>query len=336
MSRPESAAGRGRKTNVALLVTLALAWATGGAAFLLGSASTAWIVTLHGVVGFVVVVLARPKAPVVRRGLGRRRPNRVASLALAAFVIGALVTGVVHTLDVWAPFGVWSPIGLHVIFALGAGPLAALHVVTRPQRIRPVDLSRRTWLQALGVAGAALGLRTVFDRWIASERRFTGSHEVGSGEPRRMPVVQWLSDSPPHIESADWVLRLRGSVERDVDYQELARHTLTMEATLDCTNGWYSTQTWTGANLSELLGPGATGRSLEVRSATGYLRRFPLRDLDQMMLAHQVGGRPLSRGHGAPARLVAPGRRGLWWVKWVTEIRTSDRPWWLQSPISLT
>ena len=72
MSRPESAAGRGRKTNVALLVTLALAWATGGAAFLLGSASTAWIVTLHGVVGFVVVVLARPKAPVVRRGLGRR------------------------------------------------------------------------------------------------------------------------------------------------------------------------------------------------------------------------------------------------------------------------
>ena len=336
MSLRESTAARGRKTNLALLVTLALAWITGGASFLLGSSSTAWIVTLHGVVGFVVLVLARPKTPIVRRGLGRRRPGRFASLALAAVVAGALVTGLIHSLDIWQPFGVWSPIGLHVVFAIGAVPLAAWHLVTRPQRIRPVDLSRRTWLQALGVAGVALGVRTVFNGWIASDRRFTGSHEVGSGQPRQMPVVQWFNDSPPEIDPADWVLRLRGSVERDVDYQELRNHTLTMEATLDCTNGWYSTQTWTGVMVADLLGPGVTGRSLEVRSATGYSRRFPLGDVDQMMLAHQVGGGTLSRGHGAPARLVAPGRRGLWWVKWVTEIRTSDRPWWLQSPIPFT
>ena len=336
MNRSESPASRGRKTNLALLITLNLALITGGAAFLLGSSSTAWLVTLHGVLGFVVLVLARPKSPVVQRGLGRRRPNRFASIALAVVVTGALVTGVVHTLDVWGPFGVWSPIGLHVIFALAAVPLAALHVVTRPQRIRPIDLSRRTWLQALGVVGIAFGFRTVFDRWAASDRRFTGSHEVGSGEPRQMPVVQWFNDSPPRINPDDWVLRLRGSVERDVGYQELAAHSTTKEATLDCTNGWFSTQSWTGVMLSELLGPGISGRSLEVRSATGYTRRFPLGDVHKMMLAHELGGKPLSRGHGAPARLVAPGRRGLWWVKWVTEIRTSDRPWWLQSPISFT
>ena len=187
--------------------------------------------TLHGVLGFVVLVLARPKSPVVQRGLSGRRSNRVASMALAAVVIGALFTGLIHTLDIWEPFGVWSPIGLHVVFAIGAVPLAALHVVTRPQRIRPVDLSRRTWLQALGVAGVALGLHTVFDRWVASDRRFTGSHEVGSGQPRKMPVVQWFNDSPPHIDPADWVLRVRGSIERDVDYQELAAHTTTKETT---------------------------------------------------------------------------------------------------------
>ena len=336
MNRPEGPASRGRKTNLALLITLNLALITGGASFLLGSSSTAWLVTLHGVLGFVVLVLARPKSPVVQRGLSRRRPNRFASIALAVVVTGALITGVIHTLDVWGPFGVWSPIGLHVIFALAAVPLAALHVVTRPQRIRPIDLSRRTWLQALGVAGIAFGFRTVFDRWASSDRRFTGSHEVGSGEPRQMPVVQWFNDSPPRINPDDWVLRLRGSVERDVGYQELAAHTTTKEATLDCTNGWFSTQSWTGVMLSELLGPGISGRSLEVRSATGYTRRFPLGDVDKMMLAHELGGKPLSRGHGAPARLVAPGRRGLWWVKWVIEIRTSDRPWWLQSPISFT
>ena len=315
---------------------LVLAWVSGAGSFLLGGASTAWLVTMHGIVGFTVLVLARPKVPVVRRGLRRRRPSRYASVALGACVTGAFATGVVHALGVWQAIGVWSPMGLHLIFAIAAVPLAAWHVVGRPQRVRPVDLSRRTALQALAVAGVALVARTGFERLFAAERRFTGSHEVGSGEPRRMPVVQWLDDSPPDIDPDGWVLRLRGSTERDVGYRELRSHSRTIEATLDCTSGWYSTQRWTGAPLADLLGPNPAGRSLEVRSATGYGRRFPLSDIDGLMLAHTVGGEPLSRGHGAPARLVAPGRRGLWWVKWVTEIRTSDRPWWAQTPIPFT
>ena len=37
-----------------------------------------------------------------------------------------------------------------------------------------------------------------------------------------------------------------------------------------------------------------------------------------------------------PARIVAPGRRGFWWVKWVAEIRPSARPAWAQSIFPLT
>ena len=35
------------------------------------------------------------------------------------------------------------------------------------------------------------------------------------------------------------------------------------------------------------------------------------------------------------ARLVAPDRRGFWWVKWVTRIALDDRPWWVQPPYPL-
>lgn len=315
---------------------LVLAWASGAGAFLLGGASTAWIVVMHGVVGFTVLVLARPKVPVVRRGLRRRRRSRYASMALGVCVTAAFATGIVHALGPWQAIGVWSPMGLHLIFAIAAVPLAAWHVVGRPQRIRPVDLSRRTALQALAVAGVALLARTGFEQFLAAERRFTGSHEVASGDPRRMPVVQWLNDSPPTIDPEQWALRLRGTVHRDVNYRELRSHTRTVDATLDCTSGWYSTQTWTGVPLTALLGPEPGGRSLEVRSATGYARLFPLGDAPNLILAHEVAGAPLSRGHGFPARLVAPGRRGLWWVKWVVEIRTSDRPWWAQTPIPFT
>jgi DMSO/TMAO reductase YedYZ molybdopterin-dependent catalytic subunit len=39
-----------------------------------------------------------------------------------------------------------------------------------------------------------------------------------------------------------------------------------------------------------------------------------------------VGGEPISHGHGAPVRLVAPGRRGFQWVKWVVRLEVRDTP----------
>jgi DMSO/TMAO reductase YedYZ molybdopterin-dependent catalytic subunit len=53
------------------------------------------------------------------------------------------------------------------------------------------------------------------------------------------------------------------------------------------------------------------------------------------MLATHLDGAPIAPGNGAPVRLVAAGRRGFWWVKWVTSVRPSSRPAWWQSPFPL-
>jgi DMSO/TMAO reductase YedYZ molybdopterin-dependent catalytic subunit len=152
-------------------------------------------------------------------------------------------------------------------------------------------------------------------------------------------VTQWLDDRVQVIDPATWRLQVRaGGATRAWTYEQLAGFGDRVEAVLDCTGGWYARTAWEGARLDRLLPPGAAGGagSLVLTSATGYRRRLPLADAPGLLLATRLGGRRLSAGHGFPARLVAPGRRGFWWVKWVTTIEVDDRPWWGQPPFPLS
>src|SRR5204863_6076144 len=104
---------------------------------------------------------------------------------------------------------------------------------------------------------------------------------------------------------------------RELLLRDLREFAVPVRATLDCTSGWYAEQQWAGVPVNALLRGRGAARSLLVHSTTGYWVRFPLRDLDRLLLATSMGGAPLRPGHGYPLRLVAPGRRGFWWVKWV-------------------
>src|ERR1044072_2234957 len=49
-------------------------------------------------------------------------------------------------------------------------------------------------------------------------------------------------------------------------------------------------------------------------------------DARDLPLATHIGEAPLTHGHGAPCRLVAPGRRGLQWVRWVERVEVHEDP----------
>src|SRR6185437_44867 len=137
----------------------------------------------------------------------------------------------------------------------------------------------------------------------------------------------WLTDDPDPLDLGRWRLRLSGHVQRPFE-RSLPELTASAQraATLDCTGGWYVQRRWQGVALADLLteaGVRGGARSVVVRSATGYWRRFALADVRGALLATAVEDEPLTHGHGAPLRLVLPGRRGYEWVKWVTEIEVS-------------
>ncbi len=316
-------------------------FATGVGAFAVGSGWNVYVSVAHGIAGFVIVALAPWKTVIARRGYRHVRPGRSVSLMLALGLVAALVFGFLHSTGLARSLGAVTAMQLHVGAALVSLPLVVWHTIARPARPHRSDLERRNLIRtAMVTAGgaAAYALLSGAEQiagLAGSRRRFTGSYERGTGNPTEMPVTQWLNDRVPVINASEWTLKVG---ERRWTYDELAAFDTKVDGLIDCTGGWFATQRWEGVLLSDLLRGADTdqARSIVVRSTTGYSRTYPWEDASKLLLATRIGGVPLTPGHGYPARIVAPGRRGFWWVKWVQEIEVSSRPWWLQPPFPLT
>ena len=326
----------GRRTNLALRVLLPGAAATGGLTFLVGSGPVRPVVVLHGLVGLALVVLTPWKTAVARRGLARRRRDRWLSLALTAAVLLALASGLAHGTGLLVAAGALTAMQVHVGAGLVALAAGLAHARRRRQRVRTGDLSRRTVVRAGLVAAAAGGGYATLEvagsalSWPGARRRATGSYQLAAAS---MPATSWLLDAVPDDDPLAWRLTVTSAgATRSYSVADLAAYGDRVRAVLDCTGGWWATQEWSGVQVRRLLPAGATG-SVEVVSATGYRRRLPL--TDGLLLAVAGGGTALTPGHGAPLRLVVPGRRGFHWVKWVTRIEHDGRPWWLEPPLPL-
>lgn len=316
------------------------AFGTGWLAFAAGTPVPATLSTVaHGIFGLGVVLLVPWKSVVISRASA----IRWGSLALLVLVALCLVAGFVQVFVGYRFLLGVTPIQVHVGAALVAVPLFAWHVIRhrKRQRIRRRDLSRRMVLRtALFGGGAAAGWLALegVGRWTgspAAARIATGSHPLAVQD---IPATIWLLDSVPLLDAATHRIDVAGRAFTAPELDALAvQESLHVDARLDCTSGWYADARWTGVPLERLLDSNsrAAARSIEVISATGYSRLFPVSAAAGLWLVTRREGALLTVGTGAPVRLIAPGRRGFWWVKWVAEVRLSERPDWLQSPFPL-
>lgn len=335
-----------RVVDWSLLVVVLAEAATGLVSFTVGTPDGWPVFWLHRSLGLAIVVLLGWKLARVRhRLLDRRLWRRSTALSVLTLVaaVGTIATGALWVVGVDVRVSYWTLLSVHVGFGLLLVPLVASHAVTRFRPPRRVDFEgRRTAVQyGLLLIAGAIGYRlqqgaNALLSTPGADRRFTGSQPREGEGNDAFPVTSWVADDPDPIDRTNYRLSVTGLVAapREFDADELAGNDET-SALLDCTSGWYTVQEWGGIRVGDLLeaaggvkrgddgasgGRSADGAYVRFVSVTGYRWTLPVAEAEDALIATHVGGDRLAHGHGGPARLVAPGRRGFQWVKWVTRI----------------
>ncbi len=148
--------------------------------------------------------------------------------------------------------------------------------------------------------------------------------------------IYTVASTMPRFDPATWRLRVDGLVRTplELSYDELRRLPRAEQvSTFHCVTGWTVENVhWAGVRFHDLLaaaGPLPTAGALSfVSSEQPYVDTLTLRQaaLADVLLAYEQDGKPLSRAHGAPARVVMPEMYGYKSVKWVERIELVAEP----------
>ncbi len=326
-----------RLTNDLLLALILALVLSGVLGWALPVATAAPLYDLHRILGVAVLLtLLLWKQSVIRASLGRRLRRRPwdrsvlwGALGAIALVLGVAI-GIAWTLGLisWDLLWGYSPLNIHVFVGIGLLPFIALHALARRRTNRA---SSPVWSRRAAVRVSGIAVASVVGWQITrlGDRRLTGSKAVPAVlTGNDYPAEIWLFDQVPVLDADGWRMQLSGLLQPAIlgltDLQTYP--TRSVQTVLDCTSGWWTEQLWTGVPILSVLqqaGVSASAQQVAVTSTTGHRIVFPADGLDDLLLATHVGDEPLSAGHGYPVRLVAPGRRGYQWVKWVSRIEVT-------------
>ncbi len=191
-------------------------------------------------------------------------------------------------------------------------------------------------------------------RYIEAKQRWAAKQVAAGVRPRteasadRLPPGQKLTTGfpvldlgvQPDIPLAEWTLGLEGLVERPTTLDWAALQALPqVEDVSDfhCVTTWskYDCR-WAGVaftTLYELVQPRPEARFVYFTSYDGYSTNVPIEQCldDDVLLATQFGGEPVSREHGGPARVIIPklyAWKGAKFVKSLTFLADDKLGFW--------
>jgi DMSO/TMAO reductase YedYZ molybdopterin-dependent catalytic subunit len=197
-------------------------------------------------------------------------------------------------------------------------------------------LGRRAFFGVVGVGLSGL-------LWGDQAARLVAKSTVLLPPPVRSAVpigdgwrIYTISGGYPPFDPATWRLTIDGLVERPLSltYAQLrALPSASQVSDFHCVTGWSVPDVhWRGVRFDDLLASaGVSPRATALRFVSAEVPYVDTLTLDQIraapdaMLAWEMDGRPLTRPHGAPARLVMPKMYGYKGVKWVRRITVTDR-----------
>jgi len=98
-----------------------------------------------------------------------------------------------------------------------------------------------------------------------------------------------------------------------------------------CVEGWEVWGQWKGILVKELLDAASLrqyAKHIMFHGLEGYTTALPIAYLEKYdgLLAYEVNGKPLKEHDGFPLRLIAFGKFGYKWAKWVTKLEVIEEP----------
>jgi DMSO/TMAO reductase YedYZ molybdopterin-dependent catalytic subunit len=184
------------------------------------------------------------------------------------------------------------------------------------------------------------------EQWAREGRALTGA-QADPARVRLPPGQRLTKDWPvldlgvqPNLAQADWSLSVAGQVAHPLKWDWatfMAQPQVTLTNDIHCVTTWSRyDNTWVGVPMRTLLAqakPFPTAKFVMLRSYDGYSTNLPLADIDRddVLIAHTWEGKPLSREHGGPVRLVVP-HLYFWksakWLRHITFMEKDQPGYW--------
>jgi sulfoxide reductase catalytic subunit YedY len=130
------------------------------------------------------------------------------------------------------------------------------------------------------------------------------------------------------LDASSYRLKVHGLVEKTqvlslVDLRRLPQDS--QSSRLKCVQCWSARTAWGGfrfAHLLETAKPLKTAKAVRVDCADKWYEYFSIQELlsPRVLLVLDMAGKPLAERHGAPLRLIDPGRYGYKSAKLITSI----------------